>query len=65
MVNEPGEDVEIVLCDPCSSRMTDPKNWLGVAPLESPFDCVICAKTFCKHLRKDGCCAVCVDCGKD
>lgn len=64
MTQEPGDEApEVVLCDACSERMTNPKNWLGTLPLDKPFDCVICMRMCCQHLRKAGDVSICTNCG--
>lgn len=50
-----------VLCDPCSARMIAKENWLGVGKIDG-FDCMICHRLCCSHLREPGGLAVCVDC---
>lgn len=63
-MNGPEEEAEAVvpvLCEECSGKMTDPKNWLGVGRLEA-FDCLICHSLFCSHLRGVDGQNVCVEC---
>lgn len=60
-MTEDEPEQELVLCDQCSAATTSPDNWLGVTKLDQPFDCVICMRLLCKHLRGPGG-SLCLDC---
>lgn len=61
MGEEEPEDHRIVpvLCDDCSRRAL--AGWLGVVKLQG-FDCMICHRLVCAHLREPEGLNVCVDC---